>query len=498
MSATPCPERILLDNARLPGATDLTSLILADGMVHSLGEAGGTQALPSQRLDLDGRTVLPGFWDAHVHVESWAISRRRLDLHGTKSAREAADLAAEAAAAMSDPDEILIGYGYRDGLWPDLPHKDLYRGVAADRVIALQSNDLHTAWLSPTALRRIGAPDHPTGVLREIDCYRAMAALQEYSVDQVDAWIAEALDDAAAHGVTGLMDFEFGDCLPSWQRRVRRQRLPVRVSCTVYKEHLDVAIERGMKTGDIAPDTDGMVEAGPLKLFVDGSLNSRSALCHDAYPGASASSDAHGLLETPPDELRRLMGKASEHGIHSAVHAIGDLAAEMAIDAFEELACDGRIEHAQLLPPHGVARLAKLGLTVGVQPAHLLGDRDVADRHWAGRTHRAFAYADMVTAGIQVELGSDAPVTPLDPWLGIRAAVLRAQGADDEPWHPEQRMGIADTLTAACRGRSGLHPGTRADLVVLEHDPIRADLTQLADPGVVGTMVAGNWTYRTF
>lgn len=109
------------------------------------------------------------------------------------------------------------------------------------------------------------------------------------------------------------------------------------------------------------------------------------------------------------------MRRAAAHGIEPAVHAIGDRANTVALDAFEAVRCRGRIEHAQLLSPEDLPRFARLGVTAGVQPRHATDDRDVADRHWAGRTERAFAYADLLAAGARLEFGSDAPVSPLDP-----------------------------------------------------------------------------------
>ncbi|TMR88112.1 hypothetical protein EJK15_68035 [Nonomuraea basaltis] len=202
-----------------------------------------------------------------------------------------------------------------------------------------------------------------------------------------------------------------------------------------------------------------------------------------------------GRLETPPGELYDTMSLAWSNGVEPAVHAIGDLAASIALDAFERVGCAGRIEHAQLLRAADFARFARPGLIAGVQPAHAPDDREVADRHWAGRTHRAFAYADLLDAGAALELGSDAPVAPLDPWDGMAAAIART---DDErpPWHSEQAVPLPAALAAASRGRHGVKPGDPADLVITATDP--ADLDPAALPGmeVLGTLLNGRWTYR--
>jgi predicted amidohydrolase YtcJ len=198
--------------------------------------------------------------------------------------------------------------------------------------------------------------------------------------------------------------------------------------------------------GDPLPD--GLLKVGPVKLFADGSLNTRTAYCADPYPGTGT----RGILEIPPDELERVMRHAVSHGLYPAVHAIGDLANKLVLDAFEAIGCPGRIEHAQLLRAGDAARFARPGLVAGVQPAHCPDDRDVADTHWPGRTGRAFPYRALLAARAVLEFGSDAPVAPLDPWDGIASAVGRSD--DERPaWHPEQAVGVADALAASSRGR---------------------------------------------
>ncbi|MET9441833.1 amidohydrolase [Streptomyces sp. NPDC006610] len=447
-------------------------------------------------VDLDGRTVLPGLWDAHVHAAQWASVQRRLDLSGLPSARAVADAVRERAGGLPAR-ETLVGYGFRDGLWPDAPHRSLLDAVCPDRPVALVSADLHAAWLNSAGLALVGRAGHPTGVLREGECFAAVAALPEVPADVLDGWVREACRAAAARGVTGIVDFHYADNVADWSRRAAGAPLEVRVDAAVHPAHLDAAVGRGLRTGDELPGTHGLVRVGPLKLFTDGSLNTRTALCHDPYPGMEGTGEAYGIEETPYEELVRLMRRAAAHGIEPAVHAIGDRANALALDAFAAVGCRGRIEHAQLLTPADPPRFAALGVTAGVQPAHATDDRDVADRHWAGRTGRAFAYADLLAAGARLEFGSDAPVSPLDPWLGIAAAVHRTD--DSRPaWHPEQRIPLPAALTAAARGRAGLTVGDAADLVVVDADPADAGPTTLRAMPVHATMLAGRWTHGPY
>ncbi|WP_329363370.1 amidohydrolase family protein [Streptomyces sp. NBC_00669] len=499
--------RVLLRNVRLGSGGPLAHLMIDGGRIAAITpEAPDALARTAgEVVDAGGRTVLPGLWDAHVHMVQWASARRRVDLSGAGSAAEAARTMAEAAGAgqraasvgQRAPDEPLIGFGFRDGLWPDRPEPALLAwSDGSGQAVALVSNDLHTAWLNQAALHRLGVHGHPTGVLREADCLDAVARLSAADPAVVDRWVADALRAAAARGVVGLLDFEYADNVADWTRRAGRQPLDTRVACAVYPAYLDQAVSLGLRTGDRLPGTGGMVRMGPLKLFVDGSLNTRTALCNEPYPGVTAAGQEYGILQTEPAELRRLMAYAARHGIHSAVHAIGDRANTIALDAFEEVGCPGRIEHAQLIDRADLPRFARPGLVLGVQPAHAADDRDIADRHWAGRTERSFAYADLARAGARLQIGSDAPVSPLDPWPGIAAAVHRT-GADGRPeWHPEQAIGVPDALAAAAAGRRALRVGDPADLVVTEYDPALLAPHDLPAMPIFCTLLAGRFTHR--
>ncbi|MFC8513437.1 amidohydrolase [Streptomyces sp. NPDC057257] len=483
---------LTLTRVRLGPGGPLGSVRVADGKVVAVTE----DQLDGPALDLDGRTVLPGLWDAHVHAAQWAGNRHRVDLAGLDSARAVAEAVRKHAAGLP-AGEVLLGQGFRDGLWPDVPDRALLDAACPDRPVALISADLHAAWLNSAGLALIGRRGHETGLLREHECFEAMQALPEVSVEVLDRWVTEALRDAAARGVTGVIDFHFSDNIADWSRRAAGAPLPVRVQAAVYPRHLEAAIGRGHRTGDVLPGTGGLLQVGPLKLFTDGSLNTRTALCCDPYPGLEDTQGAYGVEETPYEELVRLMRRAVENGIEPAVHAIGDRANTLALDAFAALRCRGRIEHAQLLTAADVPRFAELGVTAGVQPAHATDDRDVADRHWAGRTGRAFAYADLLAAGARLEFGSDAPVSPLDPWLGIAAAVHRT--SDGRPaWHPEQRLPVTSALAASARGRTAVRVGDPADLAIVDVDPLEADAHTLREMPVHATLLAGRWTHGPY
>jgi len=504
---------LLLRRARLGGA--VRDVLVDGGRVQAIADdlaagAPGLPALPAdvEVVDLDGAAVLPGLTDAHVHLEQWAAVRRRIDVSAARSAGEAAALVAAAVrAAPPEPGTVVVGHGFRNALWsqpasaavlddalPELP------GLA----VVLGSGDLHTAWGNSATVSRFGLSS-PTGVVVEQEAMDVVARAAAVEPAVLDGWVLEAVAAAAARGVTAVVDFEYGDLVTSWARRAARLPggPPLRVRAAVYVDRLEETIAAGLRSGDPLPGVADPVAAdrlriGPLKVFVDGSLGTRTAYCTRPYPGA-AGAQAHGLLRTPPAELERLLRRAGSAGLDAAVHAIGDRATAIALDGFAAAGVRGRIEHAQQVQPEDLPRFAELGVVASVQPRHALDDRDAADQHWAGATGRAFPYRALVDAGAEIVLGSDAPVAPLDPWDAIASAVHRSLDAR-APWHPEQQLDLDVALAAAGGGRRAVRVGDTADLVVVAEPPAavlaRDGAEGLRRAEVLGTLVAGRWTHR--
>jgi predicted amidohydrolase YtcJ len=483
---------IVLGNARLVGGgAEPVDLVVESGRITAIslvGRAGG------DRVELDGRYVLAGLWDHHVHFTQYALSRSRIDLSHVESAAEAARVVGrEVSERQPAAGTRVAGFGFRDGLWPDLPDKALLDAVVPGLPVALASGDLHCVWLNSAGLALVGAGDHPSGVLREDAVFPALQQFQALPDREVDALVLAAGADLAARGVVGIVELESQRNPEVWSRRAESGRLQLRVDCGVYAENLEWAIGQGLRTGDTLAASP-LLRMGPLKVLTDGSLNTRTAYCDQAYPGIEDSSaERFGLLVVPPGELVPLMRQAHEHGIVPAIHAIGDHANSLALDAFAEVGCGGRIEHAQLLRNEDFERFGLLGVEAGVQPYHAVDDRDVAEVHWAGRTGRAYAYGDLWRAGARLRFGSDAPVAPPDPWLTIQAAVARTVD-EREPWHPEQRLPVGVALDASTAGGGLPQVGEPADLVVLERDPLSVPVKELATMTVHATMTAGQWT----
>lgn len=483
------------------GADHPVDVRLEDGRITAVS-APGERLEPRPWdvvVDLDGRWVLPGLWDHHVHMGQWALARQRFDVAAATSAREAAALVVGRLRERdADDDSLLMAVGFRDGLWPEPPTaRVLDDAVAAAGLppipVVVVCGDLHSAWLSTAALRRFGIAGHDEGILREEDWFPLLAALQEVPTDRLDRWVAEAADAAAARGVVGIVDLEMADNVSVWERRVAGGMTRLRVAAGVWRDHLDRAVARELATGDVVGGTHGLVTLGPFKVISDGSLNTRTAYCHDPYDGLEGP-HAHGLLNVPSEELVPLMAYATRHDIHCAIHAIGDRANALALDAFEATRARGSVEHAQLLADDDVARFARLGVVASVQPEHAMDDRDVVERYWPDRAARTFPLRRLHEAGVRLAFGSDAPVAPLDPWLAVSAAVDRARDGR-APWQPQEALPVGVALAASVRSRVAV--GQPADLVVLDADPLTTRGDALRALPVAATLLAGRWTHRT-
>lgn len=491
----------ILRNARLGAGAELADVVIAGGRVVEVRPDAKAPAGAAE-TDLGGRWLFPGLVDHHVHFATWARQRVRMDVSAARSAREAAAIITEAVRSgqwqgQGHESGALIARGFQDALWPDEPTAGLLEQAAADADIpglpvAVISHDLHSVWLTTSAAARYGAPH--AGLLREAPAFAAEQAIDAEAAPHTAQLVADAMAAASARGVTRVVDLQMEDNLAAWRERIVGGLTGLRVRAGFYLERLDEVLASGVRTGDEVPGTDGLLTVGPLKLFSDGALNTRTALCSHAYRDAPAlASGGYGHAAHDPAELRALLSRAHEAGLEIALHAIGDLAVTWALDAFEATGARGSIEHAQLVRPEDVPRFATLGVTASVQPQHAMDDRDVADAVWADRAHDAFPYGALARAGARLALGSDAPVAPLDPWVAIAAAVARTDD-EREPWQPDNALTSQQAL-AATYAFPAIEPGRPADLVAVERDPLAASAAELRHMPVALTLCAGRVTY---
>jgi predicted amidohydrolase YtcJ len=451
---------------------------------------GDEDTVGHERIDLDGRCVLPGFTDAHVHFLDWALERRWLDLHGCASLAET--LAAVAAAAPGEG--WLRGKGWLEATWPDgPPTAAALDTVTGERPAALWAHDHHTLWVNSAALaaQRV---EHSTGVLQEWDAWR-FPLPPDSPLDRSRA-LRDGIAEANARGVIGVHDFQAHGGRELWQRFDADRRLTLRVAMSVPLPDLAAARALELRSGFGSE----LVSVGPVKAFMDGTLGS----------GTAWMLDGSGDRLLSEDELAAAIGEAAAGGLAMAVHAIGDGANRAALNAFERTRADWeqallrpRIEHCQCLHDDDLPRFAELGVTASVQPVHAISDRDLAERLWGERAARAYRTRDLLDSGAHVVFGADPPIEELDPLAAIHAAVHRT-GDEREPFGPNQRIPVADAIachTAAAayavgqeRRRGCLLPGLAADLVVLDTDIVEHP-QRIAQAQVVATMLGGRWVH---
>ncbi len=488
---------VLLRTVRRVGTSGAPADVrIVDGRVTAVAPAGTLDAAgPDTDVSRRRGLARSGLVDHHVHFDQWALVRRRVDVSGCASAEATADLLAE-VLRTGPVDGVLVGHGYRDGLWPRPARRELLDRAAPRLPAVVISGDLHAVWCNALALERfsaeVGRPlvAGDDGVLREQDAFDVTAALSRVPDAVLDGYVTDAVEAAAARGVTRIVDLEMRFGLDRWTRRVHAGTDGLRVASGVYPDELDDVVARGLRTGDVVPGTRGLLTMGPFKVITDGSLGTRTA----------ATADGEGVLAYAFDDLVAMVRRAVDAGLVPAVHAIGDRANTLALDVFEAVGTRGSIEHAQLLDGTDLERFARLGVVASVQPEHAMDDRDIADRHWAGVTDRAFPFAALERAGATLRLGSDAPVAPLDPWVGMAAAVGRDRGGR-EPWHPEQRMSALAAWRGSTDGRVSVAVGDVADLVLLPADPLAVATTEPSDllrsMPVLATAIAGRFTHRS-
>lgn len=455
------------------GSHDLVDVDVQDGVIAAVAPAG-TTAAPGEAIDLDGRRLVPGLWDEHVHVRTWATSSRRPSVREATSPDEVAALV-RAALPSVEPGLPLVAVGMRDGLWTQQPLRSQLDAVAGDVPVIVISSDLHTTWSNAALGRLVGVDLDATGMLRDAASFAVMTRIDALVAELADAWIHEGLAEVTRRGVVGVVDLDLDDAVGAWSRR---QPPPVRVDAGIYPHDLDEAEARGDATGALIQ---GLARVGPLKVITDGSLGTRTAYCHEPYPGTSS----RGTLEVQPEQLVDLMGRGAALGLAPAIHAIGDAANALVLDAFERVGVPGRIEHAQLVAAADVSRMARLGVGASLQPEHMLDDRELVARYWPHSAAGAYRIRSLVDAGVHVVFGSDAPVTPLDPWLAMASAVTRSRGGD-APWQADEAIDVETALR--CSARTAIEVGQPADLVALG-DALEPE--RLATMPVDLTLVAG-------
>jgi predicted amidohydrolase YtcJ len=533
---------LLLVNGRIVTLDErrgrVTTLAIQSGRIVAAGADGELDSLrgPQTRVtDLQGATVLPGLVDAHMHWQRFSESLAAVDLFQIPSKEAAVQRVAERAAEVP-PGRWITGFGWAQDVWPDprFPTAHDLDRATPEHPVFLRARSGHAAWVNSRALRLAGVTadtavpdgsdilrdDHgePTGILLE---WNAMALVERVipppTVDETADAMLRAQRVAHGMGMTGLHDFDDQPCFAALQRLRERGELGLRVLKNVNLKYLDSLLHLGVRWGL----GDSWLRVGGLKLFADGALGAHTAAMIEPYEGEP---DNRGIVVVPKETMAEAVIRATEAGLPSTIHAIGDRAVHDVLDVYalarEREAALGiprharrhRIEHVQVIHPADVGRLADLDLIASMQPIHATSDYPVADRFW-GSERVAFSYNPrlQLDRGVVVAFGSDAPFDLPGPLAGIHAAVTR-QRPDGTPgpegWTPAARVTleeairaytIAPAYTAGLEHELGrLAPGYRADLVVIAGDYLGMHGDELLAACILGTMVDGLWRYGDF
>lgn len=481
------------------------ALAIKSNKIIAVGTDSGIQALIGRNtrvIDLEGRYAGPGFNDAHTHLLGGGFALTRLDLTGAATLEALRERIAKAAARL-EPGAWLEGRGWDqtllpEGAWPPLALLD---EAVGGQPAFLWRADGHTAWASSAAMAAAGigpaTPDPaggeivrgasgaPTGILKESAATLVERVVPKPGAAEHASAIAAALGELRRNGITSVSDFSPVEAVRVYLQLRQEGRLTARINeWAPLVENLDAAEELRDQLGPDNP----YLRCTTLKAFLDGTLGSRTAAMLEPYEDAPAES---GLAQIGEDHLRHLVLRAHRAGFQVALHAIGDKACRMALDAIAELgpgaaARRHRIEHAEVVDLADVARFRAAGAVASMQPGQLLSDgRWLVSRLGARRARSAFPWRGLADAGARIILGSDWPIEPLDPLRGLHAATAELRALD--PLEPELRAGAQlrseEALAAATLGpawatfeeslKGTIQAGRVADLVVLSRDPTR-------------------------
>lgn len=523
LCATPALADGLVDNVNGLTVDGTGGLVHFDGLVIDkegrvvtrLRPGDPRPERPDYRFDGKGRTLIPGFVDAHGHVMELGFSRLTLDLSGTRSLEEArGKIAAYAAANPERP--WIIGRGWDETAW-DLgrfPTAADLADIAPDRPIWLTRSDGDAGWANAAALKAAGitakskapaggrivlAAGAPSGLLIGTAQTLVEKVLPRPLPKDYDAALQLAQQALLARGVTTIADM--GTSIEAWQAYRRAgDRGALRMRILAYTAGLDQA---ALIAGS-APTPwlyDGRLRAAGVELRIDGTLGTRGAWLKAPYADAPAETGLPRLTGTP---LRNQMSRAAMDGFQLAVQAVGDKANAEALDAIESLAETyagdrrWRIEHAQIIDPADLPRFALHGTIASMQPLGAASQESVAaTRLGVDRLAGADAWKAMLANGASLAFGSGVPAHPADPLHGMSAALTRAAA----PGTPDPRLTLAEALRAYTLGGAyaglaetqlgNLAPGQRADFLILDRDISKSAPEALAETGIEELWIGG-------
>lgn len=479
-------------------------------------------------IDLEGKTVLPGFIDCHIHLLSRGTLLKQLDLRDAKSIDEIKDRIRE-EASEKPPGTWIVGQRWDDNTflterrfptrW-DLDEVAPNHPVILIRVCghitvanskAMELENVTSQTESPPGGQIDKDPEtnEPTGVLRE-SAGDLISQYNSFTDEEYLEALKAACELAVSKGITSI------HCLPStskalsselkfFQTLLMRDELPLRVYLMIQEPLLNNLVDLGFSTGF----GNSKLRIGGIKVLLDGCFGGRTAAMLSSYIDDP---ENDGILIYTADQLHEIIKTAHNAGFQLGIHCIGDRAAQIALDTIEDVLKENprensrhRLEHASCLNPELIQRMRKLGVVGAVQPPFIVADGDwITDRLGEERTRYVYPFKTMLNEGVKLAAGSDCPVINLDPLPGIQDAVLRVT-ADGNVFVPEERVSIEEairmyTLDAAYGSfeehiKGSIEPGKLADIVILSKSPLDVPKSQIGEINVEMTIVGGKVVY---
>jgi len=480
-------------------------------------------------IDLDGKLVVPGFNDAHVHFISVGSALEKVDLVGITSYEQMRERVA-ARAEKLEPGRWIIGRGWDHTLIPGSawPTKEVIDRVTPENPVSLSRVDGHSVLVNSYTLKESGitkdTPDpeggeivrdpdtgEPTGVLKE----NAMSLVKRSRYNRSEGedsnrHLKLALELAKRLGVTSI--HHIGSGLELFEEAAGNGELTVRVYYCPKLTGDPQTLEEYSGLKEKHSD-DPMIRFGFLKSFIDGTLGSATAALFEPYNDDPSTS---GVLVIEQDKLEKMVLEADRRGFQIGIHAIGTRGNHLVLDAYEKaMQANGRrdarhrIEHTQILIEEDLSRLARLGVIASMQPSHCITDKRYAeDRLGKERCRWAYAWRSVLEAGAHLAFGTDAPVEILNPMDGLYAAVTRKDrgGEPGNGWIPQEKLTMEEAIEQYTLGsayasfeedlKGSIQPGRLADMAVLSQNLLEISEDKIQDTQVVYTIFDGRVIYE--
>jgi hypothetical protein len=511
-----------------PALPEAEALAVRGGLIDAVGRSAEIleRAGPrTRRIELKGRMVVPGLSDAHGHISSLGERLASLDLRGVATVPEIARRVAERAAGLP-PNEWVTGGGWDQNLWPGekFPDHRPLTSAVPDRPVWLTRVDGHAGWANLKALQAAGitrsTPDppggailkdargEPTGVLIDNAADLVARAQPAPTRERIKSFILLALRRCAEAGLTEIHDAGVSEEeAAAFRELADAGQLPLRVYL-MWSGMGGQPLGRLLATPPLVGYEDRLTIRA-VKLMIDGAMGSRGAVFFEDYADDPGN---RGLLVMTPEAIEKAAILALQKGYQVCTHAIGDRGIRLTLDAYEKAlaavpeASDPRmrIEHLQAVTREDVPRLKRLGVIASMQPSHA-----TSDMYWAEerigfeRGKGLYAWRWVLEAGVPLAAGSDFPVDPERPLVGLHSAVTRQdlQHWPEGGWHPEQKLTLDEALRAYTAGaayaafeesaKGRISPGFWADLTVFSRDLRTLPAAEIPDAGIAFTIVGG-------